>query len=364
MRSLRSTAVPLTVTAIVLTGCSAASSATGTTSSTASTASAPTSSASSSSSSSASDATPAIVSAAQAFLATLSDDQRDAVQFDWSDSAQKTRWSNLPQGLYQRAGLMWGDLSDAQRTAWLAVMKATLSAEGYQRVLAEQAGDDALAASGGGAGQIGSQYYWVALIGSPSTTTAWQWQWGGHHVTVNATIKGSDLSLTPSFIGVQPAQYDSNGTTVEPLGDIQDEAYAFLSSLDDTQKKAAVLGSTSIDLVLGPGQDGKTIASEGVAGSALTDDQKAKLLALVDEYGGLANDEDAAARKAQLEKDLDQTYFAWYGPTTDDGTAYFRVTGPHVVIEYSPQAMGGNSALHIHGIYRDPTNDYGAAFVQ
>ncbi|MFN8513273.1 MAG: hypothetical protein U0841_11920 [Chloroflexia bacterium] len=34
-----------------------------------------------------------------------------AVRLD--DTAQKQRWSNLPQGLYQRAGLMWGNLSDA-----------------------------------------------------------------------------------------------------------------------------------------------------------------------------------------------------------------------------------------------------------
>ena len=41
---------------------------------------------------------------------------------------------------------------------------------------------------------------------------------------------------------------------------------------------------------------------------------------------------------------------------------YFRVTGPSVVIEYSGQSMGGNSANHVDGIYRDPTDDYGASF--
>ena len=36
--------------------------------------------------------------------------------------------------------------------------------------------------------------------------------------------------------------------------------------------------------------------------------------------------------------------------------AYFRIQGPTLVIEYAPQ--GGVD--HIHTIYRDPTNDYGA----
>ena len=48
------------------------------------------------------DATPAIVAAANAFLDTLSDTERDAVLFDWTDTAQKQRWSNLPEGLFER----------------------------------------------------------------------------------------------------------------------------------------------------------------------------------------------------------------------------------------------------------------------
>jgi hypothetical protein len=177
---------------------------------------------------------------------------------------------------------------------------------------------------------------------------------------VNATISKSNVSLTPSFIGVQPSTYTASTGSVRPLGDIEDEANALVTSLDATQQKAAVLGSNYIDLVLGPGQDGKTIQSEGLAGSKMTDAEKAALLKLVNHSGGLVNDEDAAARLAQLKSDLDTTYFAWYGPTTKGSPAYFRVTGPHIVIEYSPQSMGG-AALHIHGIYRDPTNDYGAA---
>jgi Protein of unknown function (DUF3500) len=311
------------------------------------------------------DATSGIVSATNAFLGTLTAEEKDSVTFDWSDSAQKTRWSNLPEGLYERAGLMTGDLTDAKVNAFLTIMKATLSTEGYNRVVAEWTADDALAAdsSGGGGGQLkyGKQYYWMAIIGTPSATDPWQWQFGGHHVTVNATIAGKDIALTPSFIGAQPAKYESSGTTQRPLGDIEDEAFGLVNSLDSTGKGKAVLGSSPIDLVLGPGQDGRKIQSEGLPGSAMTAAQRTAFLQLIDEYGGLANAEDAASRTAQLKADLAQTYFAWYGSTTAGSAAYFRVTGPHVVIEYSPQSMGGDAANHIHGIYRDPTNDYGSA---
>lgn len=324
------------------------------------------------------DTTPAVVAAANAFLATLSDTERESVLFDWTDTEQKQRWSNLPEGLYERAGLMWGDLSQEQQNAWLAVMQATMSEEGYNRVIAEWNADDVLTSGGGGGpggGQLlfGKQYYYVALIGTPSETEPWQWQWGGHHVTVNATVAGSNIALTPSFIGCQPCEYtDASGATIRPLGDIEDEAFALVNSLDATQQQAAVLGDSSIDLVLGPGQDGKTIQSEGLPASQMTVEQQAALLQLIGHYTGLINDEDAAARNDEIQSTLAETYFAWYGPTAEGSAAYFRITGPTIVIEYSPQGGGGNGTglggsatnLHIHGVYRDPSNEYGATYTQ
>lgn len=368
MTSPRFAGLALVALTAALAGCGGSGASPGATTTSSSTTAAETSSDTSSSSTTSvaagDDTTPAIVAAANAFLATLDETATADVQFDWTDTAQKQRWSNYPEGLYERDGLMWGNLTEDQRNAWLALMQVTLSEEGYNRVLAEWNADSELGGGGGGGpggNTYGTDYYWVAFIGMPYETEPWQWQWGGHHVTVNATIAGSEVSLTPSFIGCQPCTYtDDSGAEVKPLGDIVDQASALVGSLDATQQASAVLGSSAIDLVLGPGEDGKTIASEGIAGSALNDEQKAALLALIGEYGNLVNAEDAAARVAELEADLDQTYFAWYGPITEGGAAYFRVTGPSIVIEYSPQTMGGDATDHIHGIYRDPTNDYGA----
>jgi len=92
--------------------------------------------------------------------------------------------------------------------------------------------------------------------------------------------------------------------------------------------------------------------------------RRMKIVDCVGHYAGLANDEDAAARTAEIQSTLSQTYLAWYGPTTQGSAAYFRITGPTIVIEYSPQEMGGDPANHIHGVYRDPTNDYGAALTK
>lgn len=178
-------------------------------------------------------------------------------------------------------------------------------------------------------------------------------------MSVNATLRGDALFLTPSFLGSEPASYRGGGTEVRPLGAISDAAFALVNMLDGGARQRAVRGDRSIDLVLGAGQDCRTLPAEGLPGSAMTADQRTAFLKLINEYGGLGNDRMAAARLAQLKADLPVTYFAWYGPTTPGSTAYFRITGPHIVVEYSPQAMGGDPENHIHGIYRDPTNDYG-----
>jgi Protein of unknown function (DUF3500) len=315
--------------------------------------------------------TPRILAAANGFLATLTDAQKAVVQFERNDTAQKQRWSNLPGGIFERAGLTWGEMNETQRAAWLAVMQVTLSAAGYQRVLDQWHADDALAtpARGGGRGPLfGSQYYYIALIGAPSATEPWQWQWGGHHVTINATIVGPNLSLSPSYIGVEPGTYtDTNGKTVRPLGDIERDAFALVNWLDGDQQRAAILGGTPINVVLGPGQDGKTIAPEGLSAVRMSSDQRDALLRLVGRYVGLVNDEDAAARTADVRSTLDQTYFAWYGPTTPGTGVYFRVSSPTLVIEYGAQGAGAGGGArtpnHVHGIYREPGNDYGARYI-
>lgn len=314
--------------------------------------------------------TPRILAAANAFLATLDDAEKAVVLFKPNDIAQKQRWSNLPGGIFQRAGLAWGDLDETQRSAWLEVMKATLSAEGYRRVMDEWRADDALAARGsaGRSPQFGMAFYYIALIGTPSATEPWQWQWGGHHVTINATIVGPHLSLTPSFIGVEPATYDANGKTVRPLGDIERDAFVLLDALDAEQRKAAILGNSAIEVVLGPGHDGESIAPAGLSAARMTADQRAGLLTLIGHYTRLANDEDGAMRAAEVQATLDETYFAWRGPTTPGSAIYFRVTGPTLVIEYAAQGPGGGGGprapSHIHGIYRDPTNDYAARYAR
>jgi hypothetical protein len=190
-------------------------------------------------------------------------------------------------------------------------------------------------------------------------------QFGGHHLAINVTIVGRDNVLTPSLPAAQPATYKLNSETVRPLGRENDEGFELINLLDAAQQKQAILSYQVNDLVLGAGQDGKMVQPEGIKASSLTATQQQKLLDLAYQWVGILNDEAATAKMTEVKANLPQTWFAWSGPTTNGSPAYFRIQGPTLWIEYSPQRQRGSGldTNHIHTIYRDPMNDYGARLV-
>ena len=307
-------------------------------------------------------ATGDIVAAANKFLTSLDERQRTNLVFDFKDEAQRKRWSNLPTSMVKRGGLRMGDLTKPQRDAALTVLSAALSPQGYEKVLEIVEGDEVLRKNDNGGGRLmfGHDEYYVSFLGQPSTTEPWMIQFGGHHLGLNITLVGDQGTLAPSHTGAQPALYELEGKTVRPLGRETDKAFALLNSLDETQRKQAILGFQMHDLVLGPGRDGQMIQPEGVKGSALTEKQRQMLLDLAGEWTGIMHEAVAKAKMEELKQHVAETWFAWSGPTEKGSAAYFRIQGPTVIIEYAPQRMGGDPTKHIHTIYRDPTNEYGA----
>jgi hypothetical protein len=349
----------------------------------------------------ASDTTGKTVAAARAFLATLDAAGRAKVTFAFN-SDQKSKWSNFPIGIYPRNGLRLGDMSAPQREAAMKLLATALSKQGLQKVKEIMEGDEVLKTTdtgggpmggppgggppsgnppgggppngpqgvrGGGMGSpgFGRDNYYLALLGTPSLTEPWMIQFGGHHLAINVTIVGKSNVMTPSLPAAQPAVYKLNGETVRPLGRENDKSFALINSLDAAQRKQAILNYQVSDLVLGPGEDGKTIQPEGIKAPALNAAQAEMLLDLAHEWVGILNDEAASAKMAEIKANLPETWFAWSGPTTNGSAAYFRIQGPTLLIEYSPQRVRGSSGLdinHIHTIYRDPTNDYGERLVK
>jgi hypothetical protein len=350
-----------------------------------------------------------IVTAANAFLGTLDQKQRQSVLYAFDDQDQRKRWSNFPVAMVPRGGVSMGEMNAAQRAAAMALLASALSPKGLEKVQQIMEGDEinkttdqgpggrggrgrrgggppgpgnggpppgnappafGRGARGPGAGgaMFGKDLYFVSILGTPSEKSPWMLQFGGHHLALNITIAGEHGVLTPTLTGAQPALFTLDGKTVRPLAGESDKALLLLNALDESQRKKAVLSYELADLVLGPGQDGKTIQPEGLKATEMNERQRAMLLDVIAEWAGIINESAAAARMQEIKAGLNDTWFAWSGPVTASPgkniTAYYRIQGPNLVIEYAPQTLGGDPALHVHTMYRDPTNDYGRKFIR
>lgn len=317
--------------------------------------------------------------AAQAFLATLSDEQREQVTYDYDDETKTTSWSNFPVTFVDRAGVNLADLSDEQRAAAMKVLEALLSDEGYATVTGIMGGDEYLHEKSSSTEESLGQYY-IAFFGDPSDSSAWEIQFGGHHLGINATLDGAadEITFAPTHLGIQPAVYtDSDGNEVQPFDSIYTTAFAFYDSLTDEQKAALYQGSTVANMVCAPGSTCDYPTGTGISGADLTDEQKKLLLDVIANWVGLSDEETTSEALAEIEATLDETYINWSGATAYDMTQgdgiYFQISGPDVYIEFAAQQGSAGADVegvttsgwgHVHTIYRDPGNDYAGSVTQ
>src|SRR5919202_1466469 len=246
-----------------------------------------------------SDATSQTVAATEAFLDTLDDSQREQVTYDF-DSDEKSGWSNFPVPVVPRPGLPFSDMTEEQQQAAMAILQAALSEEGYKKTVGIMVGDQVVREQEDNPDLFGLDFYGPAIFGTPSETEPWMLQFNGHHLGLNLTVDGEDNVLTPSFVGVQPAEYtlDEAGDltafepasvlesgTIRPMGVENDEAFELINALDSEQQDQAILDYEVSDLVLGPGEDGRVLEPEGLPASEMSTDQQTMLLDLIRQWG-------------------------------------------------------------------------------
>ena len=96
------------------------------------------------------------------------------------------------------------------------------------------------------------------------------WQFGGHHLALNATIAGGNIVLTPGLTDGQPMTYTRDGETVNQLESEIDHAFTLVNALDSTQQREAIVDAGYVDLAWGPTQDGRATVPVGIRADTLT----------------------------------------------------------------------------------------------
>ncbi|MEM6363619.1 MAG: DUF3500 domain-containing protein [Planctomycetota bacterium] len=295
----------------------------------------------------------AMAAAVQAFMASLDQSQRAKV-LEELKSDERTRWTNLPQRS-GNGGLALGKCNEKQMMAFCDLMATLLSDEGYRKICNVMLADDQLLDGGQPRPGFGTEDFFVVLFGEPSPTEPWGFQLDGHHLGLNLSVYGNDITLAPSHTGAQPVVFKIDDQEIRPLAGENDLAFELVGSFTQTQKQIAILSDRRGNLVAGPGKD-QIPQLGGLSCDGFSESQMKLLEQLIFEWVGILPPEQAESRMQALKREIPKMRFGWRGRTRNGSAIYYSIQGPTLLIEYAAQDRRAN---HIHTIYRDPTNAYG-----
>ena len=319
---------------------------------------------------------PMIADAADRFLSTLSADERAKTQYAFTDSL-RFKWTNLPVGLMARPGIAYGSLSDQSRLAFHRVLSAMLSSQGYLKTtsimylddilntLYQQAFDDkkidqkTLTMMQNMKWAHGN--YYISIWGKPGQADPWGVNFGGHHLALSLTTDGKTVSMSPYFVGTDPAEVKAGKYAgLRVLSKEEDYGFLLINALTAAQKDMAVLKQdTPKDIITSPQAQQRITSYYGIPASQFTVDQKAILTLLIQEYTHNFEHQKAHQLFDKITKSgLDKVHFAWVGAQENNKPHYYIINGPDFLIEYDNVGFQ-NDGNHIHAILREKNQDFG-----
>ena len=307
-----------------------------------------------------------VVDAAKAFLAGVSDEQRDRTTFDVDDIEWRS-WDN--RHFYKRKGIGFDEMDAEQRSLAFGLLQASLSAKGLKLSKDIMKLNGTLAELAGNFDEYGEWLYWITIMGDPSESKPWGWQIDGHHLIINYFVLGDQVVMSPVFIGSEPVHATSGkfkGTIV--MQEQQNAGISFMRSLSDKQQSEATLSKikNQNNALAQAYKDNINLDYAGLRVKQLSPSQKKSLLRVIETFVGTMSEGHANVKMEEVKEHLDDTYFAWVGDTELDSVFYYRVHSPVLLIEFdherrvAPFRSGEPSRDHIHAVLRTPNgNDYG-----
>jgi len=304
------------------------------------------------------DASVEMAKAANAFLSSLTPEQKTQATFPFESDAkgERVNWHFIPR---QRKGLPIKDMTDAQRTLARALLKTGLSDDGYKKAETIQSLESILREmEKDTTGKRDPLKYYVSVFGKPGEKT-WAWRWEGHHQSFNYTSIGDGApAMTPSFFGTNPGEVrEGERKGLRVLGKEEDLGRTLVKSLTDEQRKAAVILTEAPKEIFNDPNRPDPTKPEGIPASKLTTEQHATLVSIIKEYLFRSRTDVAAEEFAKIEKaGLGNVFFAWAGGFELGQPHYYRIQNSAFVLEYDNTQ---NNANHVHSIWRDFAHDFG-----
>ena len=325
----------------------------------------------------------ASMQAVEHLLQGLTPEQTEIIQHA-HDARQWRAWMN-PEVYMMRFGLRLDELQAQTRDDILAVLRASLSPQGFERARQLMKINHFLGELVQAPKVMNEYSYNFNLFGTPSATEPWGWNFYGHHLCLNCRFIGSQMVLTPVFMGAEPhaidvgplagiavfEQEESGGLQLmQSLSmDLQQQAQLYAQKRDPAMPAGRVAFGDELTLT-GAFQDNRIIPEEGLCARAMPAAQQAQLLALMHTYLAYLPEGPRAARMRENHAHLDNTWFCWIGGTDDESPFYYRIQSPVLIIEFDHHAgvflaNPTPEKFHIHTLVRTPNgNDYGMDLVR
>ena len=301
-----------------------------------------------------------MAAAATNFLAALTPAQRVKATHEFS-SDERGNWNFVPM---PRQGLPLAEMTPAQRQLASNLLRSPLSQPGYFKATTIMSLEQILFDLENQAPRRNAELYYVSLFGTPGKDH-WGFRFEGHHLSLNFTARGEDiLATTPSFLGTNPAEVRTGPRAgLRVLAAEEDLGRQLVKSLDPKQSAVAIIANTAPgDILTGAKRKAWRLEPAGLVATELTPAQRETLAALIKEYLGRNRPELAAADWKKIEADgWGKIHFAWAGAVEAGQGHYYRIQGRTFLLEYDNIQ---NSANHIHAVWRDLENDFGADLLQ
>jgi hypothetical protein len=308
--------------------------------------------------------------AAEKFIATLTGVQLARTMFPVED-VQWRKWMN--QHFYPRPGIGFAEMTDAQREAAFGLMRVSLSARGFELTRNIMRLNETLAELAEEHVFLGEWLYFISIFGKPSASEPWGWQLQGHHAIINYFVLGDQVVMTPLFVGSEPVRATSGkykGVTI--LQQEQNDGLGMLMGLPEDQRKRAVLSfsKTGNNNLTEAFKDNVVLDYAGLRAKELPDVARRKLRDLIQLYVGNLDDGHTRVKMDEVDRHIENTWFAWIGDSKPDSAFYYRVQSPVILIEFDHQRPANLAKFasdpksptqqHIHCVVRTPNgNDYG-----
>ena len=324
-----------------------------------------------------------MVAAAGKLLGAVTPEQKRKLCYA-VDAPEWQSWAN-PEFMQHDTGLRLDELEPPVRDAALGLVKASLSAEGYELVRN-------LMRINGFLGDLvelpllmNEFSYNVSLYGEPSETEPWGWQIFGHHAALNCLVAGTQLVISPVFMGAEPDMIDDGPYKgVKVFKERIALARALMAALPDGLRAEATVYQEMVDPAMPEGrihpgderhlggcfQDNRVIPYEGIPVTGMPADARALLDAVVDDFIAYLPDGPRAARRREIQEHYGETFFSWIGGWKGEEAFYFRIQSPVVVLELDHHtgvflSNDEPAPFHMHTVVRTPNgNDYGRELVK